>query len=488
MRLPVRGSPGRENAQTATPARPRRRAAAPPRSPPAASRARARARRRPRREHAAARVGQQQRDHQRVDVDDPGRPQPVPRAPAGPPARGRAAAPSRRAARASSSTRSASSAARRARTSQSPGSPSRAAPSRAAARARRRARRPTPAPTERASQRPDHREREVDEPAVEVRPRAVALDRPDHREPVPGDEGREEAERDHRLARERGPRQARQGATTTAVATAARRCRSRPAARPTTRREQRRDRCQGPPAPSSSRAAQRSSALSISAEANIRAASNPSFTKCLPGDHRRAQGRPADFGPAPGSSGHAQPSSRHQLALLVLVAGLPAGAVRSYAAAAAGKPCWERVIDDWLEDGRSTAVQGGVLPAGAEERAGGPARLLEHHRRDLGRDAAPRSAVTRRRRQRAARAAAGHRSGSDNRARGKPRPTRASPPQSIYRQRDRQPRHDEGGLAADPAARPRGPRHALAPHRRRPRRRQALKAGPSAAVLNSRPS
>ena len=39
------------------------------------------------------------------------------------------------------------------------------------------------------------------------------------------------------------------------------------------------------------------------------------------------------------------------LALLVLVAGLAAAAVRPSSAAAAGKPCWERVIDDWLDNG-----------------------------------------------------------------------------------------------------------------------------------------
>ena len=39
------------------------------------------------------------------------------------------------------------------------------------------------------------------------------------------------------------------------------------------------------------------------------------------------------------------------LALLVLVAGLAAAAVRPTPAAAAGKPCWEQVIDDWLDNG-----------------------------------------------------------------------------------------------------------------------------------------
>ena len=39
------------------------------------------------------------------------------------------------------------------------------------------------------------------------------------------------------------------------------------------------------------------------------------------------------------------------LALLVLVAGLAAAAAMPSSAAASGKPCWERVIDDWLDNG-----------------------------------------------------------------------------------------------------------------------------------------
>jgi hypothetical protein len=39
------------------------------------------------------------------------------------------------------------------------------------------------------------------------------------------------------------------------------------------------------------------------------------------------------------------------LALLVLAAGLAAAAAMPSSAAAAGKPCWERVIDDWLDNG-----------------------------------------------------------------------------------------------------------------------------------------
>jgi hypothetical protein len=39
------------------------------------------------------------------------------------------------------------------------------------------------------------------------------------------------------------------------------------------------------------------------------------------------------------------------LALLALVAGLAAAATMPSSAAASGKPCWEQVIDDWLDNG-----------------------------------------------------------------------------------------------------------------------------------------
>jgi hypothetical protein len=39
------------------------------------------------------------------------------------------------------------------------------------------------------------------------------------------------------------------------------------------------------------------------------------------------------------------------LALLALVAGLAAAAAMPSSAAAGGKPCWEQVIDDWLDNG-----------------------------------------------------------------------------------------------------------------------------------------
>ena len=39
------------------------------------------------------------------------------------------------------------------------------------------------------------------------------------------------------------------------------------------------------------------------------------------------------------------------LALLAVVAGLAAAAAVPSSAAASGKPCWEQVIDDWLDNG-----------------------------------------------------------------------------------------------------------------------------------------
>ena len=48
------------------------------------------------------------------------------------------------------------------------------------------------------------------------------------------------------------------------------------------------------------------------------------------------------------------------LALLALVAGLVAASVSPSSAAAAGKPCWERVIDDWLDNG---TIDGQYKPA-----------------------------------------------------------------------------------------------------------------------------
>ncbi|HEX3687350.1 MAG TPA: hypothetical protein VHU60_07175 [Gaiellaceae bacterium] len=44
-------------------------------------------------------------------------------------------------------------------------------------------------------------------------------------------------------------------------------------------------------------------------------------------------------------------SAATTLALLALVAGLAAAAAMPSSAAASGKPCWEQVIDDWLDNG-----------------------------------------------------------------------------------------------------------------------------------------
>jgi hypothetical protein len=52
------------------------------------------------------------------------------------------------------------------------------------------------------------------------------------------------------------------------------------------------------------------------------------------------------------------------LALLALVAGLAAALVTPSSASAAEKPCWERVIDDWLDNG---TIDGQYKPACYEQ-------------------------------------------------------------------------------------------------------------------------
>src|SRR6185436_1949830 len=199
---------------------------------------------------------------------------------------------------------------------------------------------------------PDHREREVDEAPVEVRPRAVAFDRPQHRDPVPGHECGEEAERDDGLARERGPRQPRQRADDDR-----RRHRQRghadpdePSARRPVR-EEHRNRRQGPAGTEQqpSRPAiqrpehQRRRLTSGGVESVVY---NLLTRGSLP-----PQGRSADFSSAPGSPGMRIRPAAITLALLALVAGLAAAALTPSSAAASTKPCWERVIDDWLDNG-----------------------------------------------------------------------------------------------------------------------------------------
>ena len=61
-----------------------------------------------------------------------------------------------------------------------------------------------------ADREPDDRERDVDEPAVDVLPRAVGLDRPEHRKPTPADERDQQPERDKSLHREHRPRRSHQ--------------------------------------------------------------------------------------------------------------------------------------------------------------------------------------------------------------------------------------------------------------------------------------
>ena len=77
---------------------------------------------------------------------------------------------------------------------------------------------------------------------------------------------------------------------------------------------------------------------------------------------------------------------------------------------------------------------GEVLPGGAEERAGGPPRLLQRHRRDPGSACRARSGTRRRRHRGAARRGPpGAPPGADPTG-DKPRTTQNVPPRSIYRQ------------------------------------------------------
>jgi hypothetical protein len=63
------------------------------------------------------------------------------------------------------------------------------------------------------------------------------------------------------------------------------------------------------------------------------------------------------------------------LALLALAAGLAAALVTPSSASAAGKPCWELVIDDWLDNGtingqyKAACYQHGCDPGRAERLA-----------------------------------------------------------------------------------------------------------------------
>ena len=120
------------------------------------------------------------------------------------------------------------------------------------------------------------------------------------------------------------------------------------------------------------------------------------------------------------------------LALLALVAGLAAAALPSSAAAAGEAVLGARDRRLARQRHDRQALQGGLLPAGAEARAGGPARLLEHHRRDLGcveRHAPRRLGAT-------ATAPSGGRlelGDGDNTQAGKNRAVQARPSQSYYR-------------------------------------------------------
>jgi hypothetical protein len=118
-------------------------------------------------------------------------------------------------------------------------------------------------------------------------------------------------------------------------------------------------------------------------------------------------------------------------ALLALVAGLAAAAAMPSSAAASGKPCWEQVIDDWLDNGTID----GRYKAACYQQA------LKHVPEDL-RDysnitdaisaalsdtlrggGTPSGGTT---------SGGGTSSGNEGSDPGKPRTPQAAPPQSIY--------------------------------------------------------
>jgi hypothetical protein len=118
------------------------------------------------------------------------------------------------------------------------------------------------------------------------------------------------------------------------------------------------------------------------------------------------------------------------LALLVLVAGLAAAAAKPSSAAAAGKPCWERVIDDWLDNGtidkqyKAACYQQALKHVPEDLRDYSnitdaiSAALSASLRGDLGNGNGSSSG--------------GSNPGSDNPKADKPRTPQAAPPQSYY--------------------------------------------------------
>ena len=171
------------------------------------------------------------------------------------------------------------------------------------------------------------------------------------------------------------------------------------------------------------------------------------------------------------------------LALLALVAGLAAAAAMPSSAAAAGKPCWERVIDDWLDNGtidghyKAACYQQALKHVPEDLRdysnitdaisaALSDTLRARHGQRRLGNGTGSRAAA-------AAPEAATPTTGNGTASR------RASPTQSLYRRAIDNLGTTKAELAPDPTARPRRPRRAAARQRRRPRRaRSASRRAP----------
>src|SRR4051794_22193346 len=115
------------------------------------------------------------------------------------------------------------------------------------------------------------------------------------------------------------------------------------------------------------------------------------------------------------------------LALLALVAGLAAAAAMPSSAAASGKPCWEQVIDDWLDNGTID----GHYKAACYQQA------LKHVPEDLRdysniTDAISAALSDTLRGGGTTSSGGGTSPGNDDSNPGKPRTVQAVPPQSIY--------------------------------------------------------
>ncbi|MDX6507538.1 MAG: hypothetical protein QOG06_2182 [Gaiellaceae bacterium] len=77
----------------------------------------------------------------------------------------------------------------------------------------------------------------------------------------------------------------------------------------------------------------------------------PSFTKCLPGDHDRlTPGRETADGLGNAARMRLRPAFT-SVALLAVLTALLVAVANPSPAAAASKPCWKSVINDWLDNG-----------------------------------------------------------------------------------------------------------------------------------------